>query len=104
MDKVFKGLSPYIVKEIFQFTGTVLYQLRIQTDFQIPSVHSVFSYTESITLSRLKIWKISAHETKLEILKEFKKAIKQRNVISSPCSLCKTCIQNLFLFDIKSYT
>ena len=93
------------MKEIFQFTGTVLYQLRIQTDFQIPSVHSVFSYTESITLSRLKIWKISAHETKqLDIHKEFKKAIKQRNVISSPCSLCKICIQNLFLFDIKSYT
>ena len=48
MFKVFKGISPQIVKGIFQFIDAVPYQLRKQTDFQIFSVHSVFSVTESM--------------------------------------------------------
>ena len=37
-----------IVKDILQFRDAVLYLLRKQTDFQIPSVHSAFSDTEII--------------------------------------------------------
>ena len=48
MFKVFKGISPHIMKEIFQFRDAMLYELRKQTDFQIPFVQSVFSSTESI--------------------------------------------------------
>ena len=47
MFKVFKGITPQIVKVIFQFRSPMSYQLREQADFQIPSVHSVFSDTEN---------------------------------------------------------
>ena len=68
--KVFKGISPHIVKKNFQLRDTALYRLRKQTDFQIPSVHSVFSGTESITFLRPKVLEILPHEIKqLESLK-----------------------------------
>ena len=41
------NISLQIVKEIFQFIDVVPYQLRKETDFQILSVYSVFSGTES---------------------------------------------------------
>ena len=46
--KVFKGVSPQILKKIFQSRDAMPCQLRKQTDFKIPSVHSVFNSTESI--------------------------------------------------------
>ena len=48
--KVFKGIRPPIVKDIFQFRDAVPYKLRKQADFYIPFVHSVFKGTESIKL------------------------------------------------------
>ena len=48
MFKVFKGISPQILKEIFQFRDAMPYQLRKQTNFQIPSAHSAVNGTESI--------------------------------------------------------
>ena len=60
MSKVFKGISPQIVKEIFQFRdrATVPYQLRKQEGCQIPSVVSVFSGIESMKFLRPRIWEI----------------------------------------------
>ena len=43
--EMLKFISPQIVKKIFQFTDAVSYQLRKQIDFQILSVHTVFSGT-----------------------------------------------------------
>ena len=66
------------MKEIFHFIDALPYQMRKQTDFQILSVHRVFSGTDSIKFLRPKTWEILSNETKhLESLKEFKKAIKQ---------------------------
>ena len=48
MFEVFKGISSQIVKEIFQFRDAMPYQLRERTSFQIPSINSVLSGTESI--------------------------------------------------------
>ena len=74
MFNVFSGISPRIVKEIFQFRDVVPYQLRQQTDSQIPSVHNVFSGIESIKFLGPKIREILPHEVKqLESLKELKK-------------------------------
>ena len=71
----------------------MLYLLRKQTDFQILSVHSAFSGTESITSLRPKILEILPHEIKqLENLQEFKKAIKQWEPTTYPCRLCTTYI------------
>ena len=65
------------MKEIFQFIDALPYQMRKQTDFQILSVHRVFSGTDSIKFLWSKTWEILPNETKhLESLKEFKKAIK----------------------------
>ena len=50
MFKVFKGISPQILKEIFQFRDAMPYQLRKQTDFEIPSVNSVCNGTGSLKL------------------------------------------------------
>ena len=46
--KVLEGIDHQIVKETLQFSDAGLYQLRKQTDFQIPSVPNVSSDTESI--------------------------------------------------------
>ena len=40
MFKVFKGINPQMVKDIFKFRDAVPYQLRKQTDFQIQYVHT----------------------------------------------------------------
>ena len=96
MFKVFKGIIHQIVKEIFHFRDAVPYQLRNQTDFQIPYRHCVFSATESIKFPGPKIWEILPNKIKqLESLKEFKKAIKRRKPTSCPCSLYKTYIDRL---------
>ena len=59
MFKVFKGISPQILKEISQFRDAVPYQLRKQTDLQISlSVHSVLSDTKCLKLLGPKIWEI----------------------------------------------
>ena len=53
---MFKSISPQIVKEIFQFRDAMHYQLRKQTDFQIPSMQSVFSDTKNTKFLGPKIW------------------------------------------------
>ena len=53
--QVFKCICPQTVKEIFQFRDEMPYQLRKQTDFQIPSVHSVVKGTEIIKFLGPKI-------------------------------------------------
>ena len=66
------------MKETSHFKDAMLYQLRNQTDFQIPSTESVVNGTKSIKYLEPKIWKISPLKIKqLENLIEFKKAIKQ---------------------------
>ena len=95
MFKVFKGINPQMVKDIFKFRDAVPYQLRKQTDFQIQYVHSG---TEIIKFLGPKTWEILPHEIKqLESLKEFKKAIKWKPILY-PCRLCKTFIDRLCFF------
>ena len=53
---MFKSISPEIVKDIFQFRDAIHYQLRVQKDFQIPSIQSVSSDTKSTRFLGPKIW------------------------------------------------
>ena len=46
--KAYRGLSPEIVSELFQFREQIPYELRQRSQFQIPWFHSVFSSTESL--------------------------------------------------------
>ena len=48
MFKVSRGLSPEIVKKLFQCREQISYELRQGSQFQIPWVHSVFSGTENV--------------------------------------------------------
>ena len=76
MFKVFKDISFQIAKDIFHFRDAMPYQLRQQADFQIPSVHSVFSGTENMKVLGTKIRKMLPHQLKqAENLKEFRKAL-----------------------------
>ena len=96
MFKIFKGISPQIEKEIFQFKDALSCQLRKQTNFLIPYVHSAFNCTGSIKFLKPKIWKSLPREIKqLKNLEEIKKAIKQWKPTSCLCSLSKTYIPTL---------
>ena len=57
-----RGLSPENVNELFQFREQVSYELRQRPQFQIPSVHSVFSGTESLKFVGLKVWAVVHNE------------------------------------------
>ena len=48
MFKDFRGLSPQIINELFQFRKQIPYELRQKFRFQILWVHSVFSGKESL--------------------------------------------------------
>ena len=47
MFKVYRGLSPEVIHNLFQFRGQIPYKLRQRTQFEISWVDSVFSSTES---------------------------------------------------------
>lgn len=48
MNKVANGISPEIMKEIFNFCGKIGYHLRQQNIFRIPLVNSVYNCTERV--------------------------------------------------------
>ena len=70
---------------------SVPYQLKTQGDFQLPSVHSVFSGIESIKfLGSKNMGNFSSKIKQLESLKVFNKAIKQWKPTLCLSRLCKT--------------
>ena len=80
MFKVFKDISFQIAKDIFHFRDAMPYQLRQQADFQIPSVHSVFSGTEKMKFLGPKIWEMLPHKLQeVENVEEFRKAKNKGN-------------------------
>ena len=75
---IFRGLSPEIVNELFQFREPIPYELRRRSQFQIPFVHLVFSGTESLKFLGSKIWALVPNEMKQsESLKKSRNGIKQ---------------------------
>ena len=57
MFKVYQNISPLILSEIFHQRENN-YNLRINSDFAMPNVRSVFHWTESILYLGPKIWDI----------------------------------------------
>ena len=71
------GLSPEIMKKIFQFSEESYYQLRSRASLPIQLVSIVFNGTERLRFLDPKIWEIIPNEFKrLQSLHEFKVAIK----------------------------
>ena len=96
MFKVSRGLSPEIVKELFQLREQIPYELRQRPQFQIPWVHLVVNGTESLRFLGLKIWALVPIKMKLlESLGKFRNAIKQWKLASCPSRLCKRYIHRI---------
>ena len=96
MFKVLNGGNPQIVNEIFHIRDETSYELRQRSCFDIPSVNTVFSDTESIRFLRPKIWELIPRDIKsLENLKDFKTAIKKWKPTSYPCRICKTYLHGV---------
>ena len=76
MFKVYRNLSPPIFSEI-SHRSDINYNLRINSDFAMPNVRSVFHESKSISYLGPKIWDIVPLEMKeLTSVVAFKKSIK----------------------------
>ena len=63
---------------VFQFRKEITYELKQRSQFHVPSVHSVFSGTESLKFLGPKVWALVPNEMKqLDSLWEFRKKVKQ---------------------------
>ena len=77
MFKVYRDVSPRIVRQLFQSRNND-YNLRQFSQFELPNVRSVFCRTESISFLIPEIWNIIPNEFKKETsLHAFKKSIKK---------------------------
>ena len=96
MLKVSRGISPENINEIVHFREEINYELRQRSQFNISSVHSVFSGTESLIFLGPKIWALIRNEMKqLESLWKLRKEIKQWKPKSCLCRFCKRCIHRI---------
>ena len=94
MFKVYRNKSPPIFSEIFH-RRDINYNLRINSDFAIPNVRSVFHGSEIISYLGPKIWDIVPLELKELTSVAFKKVIKEWKPKNCPCRLCKKYVSNL---------
>ena len=95
MFKIFKNLSPDIVREIFQ-ERSVPYNLRSDNNFASRHVNSVYHGTESLSFLGPKIWEQVPPELKaLESLDIFKTQIKKWIPLNCPCRLCRTYLPQI---------
>ena len=94
MFKVYRNKSPPIFSEIFH-RRDINYNLRINSDFAIPNVRSVFHGSEIISYLGPKIWDIVPLELKELTSAAFKKVIKEWKPKNCPCRLCKKYVSNL---------
>ena len=89
MFKVYRNISLPIFSEIFH-RRDINYNLRINSDFAMPNLRSVFNGSEGISYLGLKIWDIKPLELKeLTSVVAFKKRVKEWTPKNCPCRLCK---------------
>ena len=95
MFKVYRGLSPEILRETF-VSKTSSYNLRRNDTFEKRKVHSVYHGTESLSLLGPKIWDLVLVELKQsETLYFFKLKIRNWVPFECPCKICKKYIQQV---------
>ena len=109
MFKVYRNTSPPIFSEIFH-RRDINYNLRINSDFAMPNVRSIFHGRESISYLGPKIWDIVPLELKeLTSVVDFKKGVKKWKpencpcrLENCPCRLCKKYVSNLGFIRVTS--
>ena len=79
--KVSKGFLPPLITELFEPRNEHPYNLRYLSEFNTPSVNTVYHGTESIFFLGHKIWTLLPKELKnIQILKAFKNRIKIKSL------------------------
>ena len=103
MFKVYRNISPPIFSEIFH-RRDINYNLRINSDFAMPNVMSVFHGSESISYLGPKIWDIVPFELKelTSVVAAFKKGINEWKPKNCPCRLYKKYVSNLGFITVTS--
>ena len=96
MYKIYHGISPTIINEIFTLRHQNQCNLRNWTYFDAPKVRTVNHGSESVRYLGSKIWEIIPAYTKvLDTTDKFKIAIKKWKPESCPCRLCRVYLQNI---------
>ena len=95
MYKVRNAISPSFICELFP-QSDVTYNLRINSDFVIPRVNTVFWGTETLRVIGPKIWDLLPLDIKMSpTLDSFKLKIKHWQPPNCPCRLCKTYLPDI---------
>ena len=92
MIEIFKtknNLTPTFMKDIFAVKNSYC-SLRNQNHLQLPKVRTTIYGTENIQFRGCSLWSSLPNSLKdSDILQEFKRQIKQWNIMSCNCTLCK---------------
>ena len=95
MYKIYHGISPTIMNEIFALRHQNEYNIRNWTYFDTPKVRTVNHGSESVRYLGPKIWEmIPAYTKELGTIDKFKIAIKIWKPEYCPCRLCIVYLQN----------
>ena len=95
MYRIFNGLAPQIVTEIFPLRPQGQYNLRNWSDFTLPNVKTVNYGLESLRYLGPKIWEsLPANIKQANSLDEFKASIKNWTPDSCPCKFYKNFVQH----------
>ena len=88
MSKIYHGISPTIMNEIFTLKHQNQYNLRNWTYFDAPKVRTVNHGSESVRYLGSKIWEIiPAYTKELDTIDKFKIAIKKWKPKSCPFAM-----------------
>ena len=94
--KIFNGVSPDIMKDVFPLNTSSNYDIRNRPTFFTRRVRSVFNGTESLSYLAPKIWELVPENIKTaESLSKFKFLIKQWKPEKCPCRLCRLYISQV---------
>ena len=90
------------MQEIFKKRENVDYNLRFQTDFIFPGVHTTYFGLYSLRYFSSKIWNVISDEIKNSVsLDEFKIRIRQWEPSGCHCKLCRSYIQHVGYVNIS---
>ena len=97
--KVFNGICPDIMKDVFPLSTSSNYDIRSRGIFTTSSVTTVYCGTKSLSHLVPKVWELISNNIKsLENLPKFKKVVKNWKPDVCPCRLCRLYISQVGFF------
>ena len=88
--KVFKGICPDIMKDVFPLSPSSNYDIRSRRTFTTRSVKTVYCGTESLSYLTPNDWELISNNIELlENFPKFKKVMKYCKPDACPCWLCR---------------